>query len=309
MNRSKSHYRQSSQSSASSGGSKKEKKKRKAKQQTPQHVCTPVITKQPATPPITRLSSPPAEPEGSKEKPREIPPCQTPQQKNISSPHHVRGIPLPQLPPLGESACTIVQVTSPGEFHVHISSEAVGSLRSILAGITHTTHIKATTGDMCLSQFEGDTGWHRVRVEEELSGGKLRVKYLDYGNTELVSASAVAALPEALLGVPALAVRCALEGVEPVGGARAWPMEVSQYFTVLVMERVSFITVKVSLYWTLRLRFCPERALFVPSSDQVGSHPGANETMCIILSTGTAGRQSGSSSSTAGHSEQRRREG
>ena len=139
-------------------------------------------------------------------------------------------------------------MTNPSDFHVHISSEAAGSLKSILTGITHTTHIKATTGDVCLSRFEGDVGWHRVRVEEELRVGKLRVKYLDYGNTGLVSASEVAALPEALFSVQALAVRCALEGVEPVGGARVWPMEVSQYFSQLVMEEASFITVKVSWF-------------------------------------------------------------
>ena len=214
---------------------------------TPQHVCAPVITKQPATPPITHLSPPPAEPEASKEEQRGIPP---PQQKGISpsQPAQQREIPPAQLPPLGDSACSVVTVVSPSDFHLHISSEAAGSLTSILAGITHTAHIKATIGDVCLSRFEGDVGWHRVRVEEELSVGKLRVKYLDYGNTGLVSASEVAALPEALLGVQALAVRCALEGVEPVGGARAWPMEVSQYFSQLVMEKASFITVKVSLF-------------------------------------------------------------
>lgn len=201
-----------------------------------------MITKQPATPP--------ADPKASKEEQKGIPPCQAPQQKGISPTQAAqqREIPPPQLPPLGDSACRVVQVTSPSNFHVHISSEATDSLRSILAGITHTTHIKAITGDVCLSRFEGDVGWHRVKVEEELSVGKLRVKYLDYGNTGLVLASEVAALPKALLSVQALAVRCALEGVEPVGGARAWPMEVSQYFSQLVMEKASFITVKVNWF-------------------------------------------------------------
>ena len=71
------------------------------------------------------------------------------------------------------------------------------------------------------------------------------MSYVDYGNTDVVSSLDVAALPESFVSVPALGVMCSLEGVEPVGGAGVWPDESSFFFSTLVIEKASAITVMV----------------------------------------------------------------
>ena len=210
----------SSQSSRSSQGSKKLRKKKQHTATPAKHVI-PQIQKQSATPPLT----PPAK--------REIPP------------QH-RGLPLSQLPRIGDTVpCKVVQVTAPNNFHVHFS-EAEESLRALLTQVVELTFSgNVRTGDYCLAHFKGDCQWYRTKVEEELGGGYLRVSYVDYGNTDVVSSLDVAALPESFMSVPALGVLCSLEGVEPVGGAGVWPDESSFFFSTLVIEKASAITVKV----------------------------------------------------------------
>jgi len=51
-------------------------------------------------------------------------------------------------------------------------------------------------GDTCAAKFAMDNEWYRAKVER-VSGGKINVLYIDYGNRETVQATQVAALPQA----------------------------------------------------------------------------------------------------------------
>ena len=170
-----------------------------------------------------------------------------------------QGLPQPQLPHIGDTVpCKVVQVTSPSNFHVHYS-EAEQSLRALLTRVDQVTspgNFPVRTGGYCLAHFKGDCQWYRTRVEEELGGGYLRVRYVDYGNLDVVSSSEVAALPDCLMSVPSLGVKCSLDGVEPVGGPGVWPDESSFFFSQLVMEKASAIIVMVSTDWDFQFGVC-----------------------------------------------------
>jgi len=51
-------------------------------------------------------------------------------------------------------------------------------------------------GDMCAAKFAMDNEWYRAKVER-VSGGKINVLYIDYGNRETVQSGQVAQLPQA----------------------------------------------------------------------------------------------------------------
>lgn len=57
----------------------------------------------------------------------------------------------------------------------------------------------------------GDNNWHRA-VVLEISKEEIRVLYADYGNTEKLPFSWIAAIPKNLLELPFRIIRCALVG-------------------------------------------------------------------------------------------------
>mmetsp|Transcript_45719 Transcript_45719/g.99269 ORF Transcript_45719/g.99269 Transcript_45719/m.99269 type:complete len:871 (+) Transcript_45719:76-2688(+) len=53
----------------------------------------------------------------------------------------------------------------------------------------------ATRGNVVLAQFSADGCWYRAKVENKLIGGKVKVLFIDFGNSEEVQASTLKALP------------------------------------------------------------------------------------------------------------------
>ena len=49
-------------------------------------------------------------------------------------------------------------------------------------------------GDLAIAKFTEDDQWYRVKIEK-VSGQKVHVFYVDYGNREVIESTRVAAIP------------------------------------------------------------------------------------------------------------------
>ena len=54
-------------------------------------------------------------------------------------------------------------------------------------------------GTLCAALFSADDLWYRVKVISTAGRGDIEVKFIDYGNTEVVSESTLRKLPAHLL--------------------------------------------------------------------------------------------------------------
>ncbi|KAK3752727.1 hypothetical protein QZH41_018695 [Actinostola sp. cb2023] len=66
-----------------------------------------------------------------------------------------------------------------------------------------------SVGKPCLCRFSEDDEWYRAEVLE-CKDEQFVVKYIDYGNTESVDASRISLISDALLSLPAQAIKCSL---------------------------------------------------------------------------------------------------
>ncbi|XP_015114623.1 maternal protein tudor isoform X2 [Diachasma alloeum] len=89
-------------------------------------------------------------------------------------------------------------------------------------------------GYKCLAHCSVDSQWYRAKVIRS-SGNQVTVHYVDYGNNELISISALRAVGgEVLTRIPALAIRCALNDFQGKGLLE----EVDNLFEKMVMDKV-----------------------------------------------------------------------
>ena len=86
-------------------------------------------------------------------------------------------------------------------------------------------------GSSCVAKFDEDENWYRARVKS-IEGDKCDVLFVDYGNSATVSVSGLKAPTQELLGIPIMAVPCALKGV----GQRNVTDELKTQFNNLIME-------------------------------------------------------------------------
>ncbi|XP_051523299.1 tudor domain-containing protein 1-like [Myxocyprinus asiaticus] len=88
-----------------------------------------------------------------------------------------------------------------------------------------------TVGEPCCALFTGDGQWYRAMVLEVCAERKARVYFVDYGNSCEVEAAHLKAISPSQLKLPFQAIRCWLEGVEPVEGQ--WNKEAVRRFQAL----------------------------------------------------------------------------
>ncbi len=101
------------------------------------------------------------------------------------------------------------------EFYVQVATRSIGELLNNITEIIKSTCSSFTSftsipevGVLCLAKFS-DNEWYRAEVLE-LSGDKIQVKSLEYGNVESMSCSDLAVPPEDLVKMPIVAIECGL---------------------------------------------------------------------------------------------------
>ena len=85
-------------------------------------------------------------------------------------------------------------------------------------------------GDLCVALFSEDEAWYRAIVED-VSSDNVRVRFIDYGNTEMMNLKNIKGLSEEFLAEDLLAVQCKLSGVRPSGGGQNWSSEATDFLS------------------------------------------------------------------------------
>lgn len=90
-------------------------------------------------------------------------------------------------------------------------------------------------GDRCAARFSLDNVWYRALILEQVSGG-FRVRYMDFGNSEVVQDGDICPLPMQFQSFPPLSLTCSLAGVRKPRGQN-WCPEAVEHFKSLVANK------------------------------------------------------------------------
>ena len=77
-------------------------------------------------------------------------------------------------------------------------------------------------GQPCCAQFVEDKQWYRAEVLALSSDGMITVKFVDYGNCDVVPVSKVKKLKDELLDLQVQSVECRLSGICPISSDQKW---------------------------------------------------------------------------------------
>ncbi|XP_070160956.1 protein tudor isoform X1 [Polyergus mexicanus] len=152
----------------------------------------------------------------------------------------------PQLQRLSKDVQEIVHVSyvdSCKKFFVQLN-KGINSLESIMAGLAqyakmasvlNVTQLKA--GSPCAALY--DSQWYRAQILS-VTGEQVKVVYVDYGNEEILPTVSLRTIHNDLVtGLPAQAVKCALNGYEVLSSDQ----EVSNHFERLTLEKRFYMKV------------------------------------------------------------------
>ena len=123
--------------------------------------------------------------------------------------------------------------------------QLLGKLESLMQDLNqhmseHSSRSECPTplpvlGDVCAARFSVDSVWYRALILEHVSGG-FRVRYIDFGNSEVVPYGDICPLPQQFQSFPPLSLTCSLAGVRKPRGQN-WSVEAIQQFKSLVAEK------------------------------------------------------------------------
>ena len=137
-------------------------------------------------------------------------------------------------------------IVSPWEFYaMKTDKQLLGKLESLMQDLNQ--HMSGNSsppkcraplpapGDICAARFSVDSVWYRALILEHVSSG-FRVRYTDFGNSEVVPYGDICPLPQQFQSFPPLSITCSLAGVRKPRGQN-WSMEAIQQFKSLVAEK------------------------------------------------------------------------
>ncbi|XP_061180909.1 uncharacterized protein LOC133189557 [Saccostrea echinata] len=167
--------------------------------------------------------------------------------------------PYPALPQQeGEKVTAFVSwIENPHNFWIQ-PEEKADKLEELVADIQE--HYEAggseleniNLGDPVVAKFSEDEAWYRAYVEN-IQRSNITVRFVDYGNADVVTKDALRQVEQKFREVPAQALRCSLSGVKPL--QTGWSDDTKEIMQSLVpdalnvcfMEKNSDGTWKVSL--------------------------------------------------------------
>jgi len=121
--------------------------------------------------------------------------------------------PAIQVPLDAGQEVTVVYVVGPTEIYCHLTcnENAIDELMGLLEDTTASVHVTPlAVGSYCAAKYSEDKAWYRAKVLEVLGDSTLSVKFIDYGNVEVVGISDTAPLKPSLCKLPAQAIQCSL---------------------------------------------------------------------------------------------------
>lgn len=150
-------------------------------------------------------------------------------------------IPRAWLPAVGETITgKVVHISSPTHFCVQRLDTGVLSQLNTLKAVKVKKSHKVQPGASCLARFHDDEGYHRVIVMS-VNSSKVKVCYVDYGNSAELPLDQIYPLTPELKSQPALAVLCSL--------TREIPQHMLPVFSELVVDKTLSVTIKVKQFF------------------------------------------------------------
>ncbi|XP_071116873.1 uncharacterized protein [Haliotis cracherodii] len=150
----------------------------------------------------------------------------------------------PQTVPSQPNSAYVTHVEENGIFYVQLSSaeDLVTELSERLQELYNSDGVSALTssvkGTPCCAKFTVDAAWYRA-VIESVQGGTVRVRFVDFGNSDTISKESVKSLEVDFFTVPPLAFQCRLQGIA------TWQGDQKQKFSEVTEDKeltVRFVT-------------------------------------------------------------------
>ena len=150
---------------------------------------------------------------------------------------------LPTRPILFPTTVFVSVVENPSSFFCHFfgAESELKALQEALAA----DYDALTPGELsldsvavehlCCAQFSEDGCWYRAVVVKEMPSNQVAVRFIDYGNSEIVDLACVKALRPKFTKDAALAVSCCLVGLKAEG--EVWTQEVCTQFEELTLDK------------------------------------------------------------------------
>ena len=159
--------------------------------------------------------------------------------------HQLAFVSLP-LPAVGaEMEVFVSYATSPSNFycqnvcHIQEMDTLFNSLHSYCSGTPKALPSPVVVGQPCAVLYEEDQNWYRAEVTE-LSGEKVTVQFVDYGNFATVLSSSLVALRPEHLSLPAQSLWCSItENFE-----KQFSQSENEKFVTMVTEKEFKLKVK-----------------------------------------------------------------
>ncbi|XP_054900316.1 tudor domain-containing 6 isoform X2 [Poeciliopsis prolifica] len=170
-----------------------------------------------------------------------------PERKMLPSQQSVEEIPAEDLVINSSHLAVVHHVSSPSEFWIQTDNYRK-DLEELLDAMYHlyqdsaNTHmlINPSLGLYCAAQAQ-DGEFYRATVTE-VGETRIKVFFVDYGNTEVVDRSKIRILPAEFRKMPQLGLKCSLAGVRPKDVR--WSQNALEYFIKTVTDKELNVHVK-----------------------------------------------------------------
>ncbi|XP_026802784.3 tudor domain-containing 6 isoform X2 [Pangasianodon hypophthalmus] len=168
--------------------------------------------------------------------------CQISVKGETQGTEDLKGIFTESLSPNTEHVAVVQHVDSPSKFWIQTQKYAaefdllMNGLTELYSDQTRTSGVirKPVAGLLCVAKAQDDV-FYRATICEVIES-KAEVFFLDYGNKELVDCSNLCELPLRYQNLPALAIKCALYGIQP--GSEEWDLNATLFFAKAVVDKV-----------------------------------------------------------------------
>lgn len=185
----------------------------------------------------------------------------------------------PSIEPNAQHEVSVTWIISPENFHTQILSyqskflEMMHSIPELYKGVKPYSGV-ITAGASVLARYPADGVLYRATIVSVQPFSKFIVRYVDFGNKQLVDAKDIWQMDRSLLELPRMAVHCSLLGVAPKDGEWKADPEIDLCFNAPRYQCVFQDTVdgqyRVSL-WNNGINVADtliEKQLAVPSEHQ-----------------------------------------
>uniref|UniRef100_A0A8C3NBC1 Uncharacterized protein n=1 Tax=Geospiza parvula TaxID=87175 RepID=A0A8C3NBC1_GEOPR len=149
-------------------------------------------------------------------------------------------LPPQKIVPALKTLVYVSYVRDPQDFYVQLGSDEV-QLNNILESLNNGKSVKDPcgqlfqAGDLISAVYSEDSLWYRAVVKEKTSDNSLRVHYIDYGDTSVISVDQARRLPKNLSSIPAMSIHCFLGGLKCKKNA-GWTEKAVFYFAKRTSE-------------------------------------------------------------------------